>query len=306
MASRAGFATRQGTRGRWRLVQLVVGCSRRGTTNCTQNTMSTNNTSKPAAPQPQGTVKERFLALAKGLQFAWFAGHVVVLLSTFFYVFGFNGYIYRIAYLGVLHSFGIIGYQQYYLKTKSTTGASNTPSLYTLINDENVIYFIQALMWLLTPAFSMSLLPFALFSLFHVLRYVQNTLLPTVFGLTKENNTMLASVDSFTRTYNERCMYWVGTTEIAILVVLVFRALLWYPSSWIVLMTYALFIKIRYETSKYTKASFSQCRVRLDGVISHPSIPPVVKSTYNTMKLKLIDISRYQLTKPKEAVEKSN
>lgn len=268
--------------------------------------MSTSNTAKPPTEELKGTVKERFLALAKGLQFAWFAGHVVVLLSTLFYVFGFNKYVYRVAYLGVMHSFGIIGYQQYYLKTKATTGASNNPSVYTLINDENVIYFIQALMWFLTPVFSLSLVPFALFSLFHVLRYLQNFLLPTVFGMTKENNNMLATVDNFTRTYNERCMYWVGTTEIGILVLLVFRALLWYPSSWIVLITYALFIKIRYETSKYTKASFSQCRVRLDGVISHPSIPPAVKSTYNTLKLKLIDISRYQLTKPKEVVEKTN
>ncbi|SMN20396.1 similar to Saccharomyces cerevisiae YLL023C POM33 Transmembrane nucleoporin involved in nuclear pore complex (NPC) distribution, assembly or stabilization [Maudiozyma saulgeensis] len=279
----------------------------------------TETKKESSAPKElKGTIKDRFISLTENLQFAWFAGHAVVLLCSFFYLFSFNRIIYRIAYLGVLHSFGIIVYQQYYqnVKTAATSnnngGASSNAgtsfpklSLNVLINDENILYFVLAAMWLITPVFSLSLVPYSLFSLFHVLKYLQNILLPIVFGISKENNSKVATVAKFTHTYNEKCMYWVGTSEIIIVVLLLVRALLWYPSSWIVLLTFILFLKLRYENSKYTKSAFSQCRVRLDGIISHPSIPPPVKSAYNTAKAKLIELSRYQLTKPIEAEKKT-
>ena len=276
-----------------------------------------NNTTKgsTAHKELKGTVKERFISLTENLQFAWFVGHAVVLLCSFFYLFSFNRIIYRIAYVGVLHSFGIIVYQQYYQNVKNgsasgnaSSSATNTGSKFSLnalINDENVLYFVLAAMWLLTPIFSVSLVPYTLFSLFHVLKYLQNVLLPVVFGISKENNSTVAAVAKFTHTYNERCMYWVGTSEILIVVLLFLRALLWYPSSWIVLITDLLFLKLRYENSKYTKAAFSQCRVRLDGIISHPSIPPQVKSAYNVAKTKLIEISHYQLGRVDEPVKKT-
>lgn len=262
---------------------------------------SSESTRKPVST---GSVKDRFFKLAANLQFAWFAGHSLVLLCAFFYLFGFRQIFYRLAYVGVLHSFGIITYQQYYLNSQtspsndSSASSLSKLSIYTLLNDENVLYFALSLMWFITPVFTLSLIPYLLFSLFHVLRYLQNNLLPTVFGLTKENNNLVKLIDNFTQTYNEKGMYWVGTAEIFTLVVLLFRALLWYQSSWIILLTYSLFIKMRYENSKYTKAAFAQWRVRLDGIISHPSIPPVVKGAYNTIKTKLIELSRYQLTKP--------
>ncbi|KAG0669304.1 hypothetical protein C6P45_003903 [Maudiozyma exigua] len=280
-------------------------------------TAPNNSTGKESTAHKElkGTVKERLVSLTENLQFAWFAGHAVVLLCSFLYLFSFNRIVYRIAYLGVLHSFGIIIYQQYYQGNKTgstsgnassthTNGASNF-SLNSLINDENVLYFVLAAMWLLTSIFSMSLVPYSLFSLFHVLKYLQNVLLPVVFGISKENNNTVATVAKFTHTYNERCMYWVGTSEIVIVVLLFLRALLWYPSSWIVLITDLLFLKLRYENSKYTKAAFSQCRVRLDGIISHPSIPPQIKSAYNLAKTKLIEISHYQLGRVDEPEKKA-
>jgi len=276
---------------------------------------------KKETPIPQelkGTIKDRFISLTENLQFAWFSGHAVVLLCSFIYLFSFNKIIYRIAYLGVLHSFGIIVYQQYYQNVKTAVSANNNGgaspnsstsfpklSVNALINDENVLYFVLAAMWLITPVFSLSLVPYSLFSLFHVLKYLQNILLPVVFGISKENNKRVSTVAKFTHTYNEKCMYWVGSSEIIIVVLLFVRALLWYPSSCIILLTFILFLKLRYENSKYTKSAFSQCRVRLDGMISHPSIPAPVKGAYNTAKAKLIELSRYQLTKPMETEKKA-
>lgn len=246
--------------------------------------------------QPQTTPTERFLKLANSLQFIWFAGHLVVILSTPLYLFTFSDFLYRTIYVAVLESFGIILYQQYYLKTHSISIQAIKNSLF---NDENFFYFILASIWLFLPQSSITILPYFIFSLFHGLRYLETVFLPKVF-LFNETNSWIVRIKNFSKDYNERCMYWVASIELLIFVQCIFKALLWYRNSWIGLVIYSFFIKVRYENSKYLTSVFSQWRVRLDGIISHPSMPPAVKRSYNTLKLKIVQISKYQLT-PKTA-----
>ncbi|KAL3231762.1 Pore membrane protein of 33 kDa [Nakaseomyces bracarensis] len=247
-----------------------------------------SSTTKPPV-QPQGYVTDRFMRLAKTLQFSWFAGHFIVVLSSLLYLFKFSETLYRFAYVGVLASFGIITYQQ---------GLHQKVSL-ALLTNENILYFALALLWFFTPRFSMSLVPYLMFSVFHVLVYMKTTLLPQVFNQTLEQKSKaVVFIDRFVLDYNERCMYWVSTTELIILVLLIIRALCFLTRSWIVLVFYILFIKIKYETSKYMKAAFSQWRVRMDGVISHPGVPPQVKAIYNQFKTQLINLSKVTITTP--------
>lgn len=238
------------------------------------------------------SVSDRFLKVAKTLQFSWFVGHFIVVLSSLMYLFKYSEGLYRFAYVGVLASFGIITYQQ---------GLHQKVSL-ALLTNENVLYFALALMWFFTPRFSMSLVPYLLFSVFHVLVYLKTTLLPQVFSQTLEQKSKLVVfIDKFVLDYNERCMYWVSTTELIILVLLIIRAICFVTRSWIVLVVYILFIKVKYETSKYMKAAFSQWRVRMDGVISHPSVPPQAKAAYNQFKTQLINLSKISITSQPEA-----
>ncbi|CCK72087.1 nucleoporin POM33 KNAG_0I03030 [Huiozyma naganishii CBS 8797] len=257
--------------------------------------MDTTQSGKPteskATPAPAGAAGARFVKLAKSLQFAWFVGHAIVLFSSVLYMFTFKEWLYRLVYLGVVHSFGIIIYQQHFLKTVPRDTAS-------LLTDENILYFALATVWLFTPRFTISLIPYIIFSLFHFARYLQNNFLPVVFGLTRENSGIIQNLTNFTQNFNERCMYWVAGVELTTEVILLLKALVWCRRSWILFPLYSLFIKIRFENSKYSRAAFAQWRVRLDGLISHPSVPPVAKKAYDFTKTKLIQLSSYQLTKP--------
>ncbi|CAG59455.1 uncharacterized protein GVI51_G03641 [Nakaseomyces glabratus] len=237
---------------------------------------------------PATTVKDRFLKVAKSLQFAWFAGHFLVVVSSLLYLFRFCETLYRCAYVGVLASFGIITYQQ---------GLHQQLSL-SLLTNENVLYFALALVWFFTPRFSLSLVPYFMFSVFHVLVYLKTTLLPQVFNQTVESKSKVVMfIDKFVLDYNERCMYWVSTTELLMLFLLFVRAVLFFSRSWIVLVVFTLFIKVKYETSKYMQAAFAQWRVRMDGVISHPSVPPQIKSLYNQLKFQLVQLSKVTITR---------
>ena len=236
---------------------------------------------------------DRFLQIVKTLEFVWFCGHfLVTLLTPIYFLFG-SVFVYRFIYVAVLESFGIILYQHYYLKNNSSFNLDSVKQ--SLLNDENFYYFILAQIWLVMPSYKLSVLPYFIFSLFHGLRYLQTVFLPQVFQL-DQSNLWISKIQTFVKNYNEKCLYWVASIELVILIQCIFKALLWYEKSWICLFIYSIFLKIRYENSKYLTSVFSQWRVRMDGVISHPSIPPSVKRVYNNLKLNLIQLSKYQLT----------
>lgn len=264
--------------------------------------MSDSNRTSTSTPNDgrQPTALSKLLSLSKTLQFAWFTGHVVTLTSTIFFLLSMNPVLYRVAWLGVIESFGIITYQHYTSKMPSTGGQKSvTPQ--ALLQNGDVVYFLLALLWFFTPMFTLSLLPYAIFSLFHVLIYFKGILLPEVFGLNPENSKMVTFITNFVRSFNEKSMYLVGSIELNLFVLLLVRALFWYPRSWIILVAYTLFVKIRYENSKYMQATFAQWRVRFDGAMSHPSVPPMIKRVYGKIKSLLIQVAQVRLSKPQAA-----
>ncbi|QID86582.1 Transmembrane nucleoporin [Saccharomyces pastorianus] len=273
-----------------------------------------NQGSASAPPTRDQSLVQRFMAVAKSLQFAWFTGHSVVLISTILYLFKMSEVYYRLVYLGVIESFGIIIYQQFFTRNEplQTPGAAATKAsvksrISGLLKSEDVLYLILAVFWLFTPRFSFSLIPFFAFAVFHVLIYVEKVILPKVFHLSsKESSGILRFIDKFVVQYNDLCMHWVGTAELLIFILILFRAILCFQRSWIMLAVYAAFIKLRYENSKYMKAAFAQWRVRMDGIISHPSVPPYVKRAYNAVKMSLVRVSQIRLSGAPQETKKQN
>lgn len=253
---------------------------------------------KPATPNPvkkkTKTPLDKLIRLSKSLEFTWFMGHLIVLFFSLFFLLSFKASIYKIIYLGVLNSFGIIIYQQHVLKSIPKDAQS-------ILNDENFSYFVLALVWLVMPVNMFSIIPYLIFATFHVLKYLENTLLPTVLNINKDTNKYVKIIANFTEQYNEKCMFWVASSELFIFIINFLKVFLWYKRSWIIFVLYSLFIKVRYENSKYLRLICAQWRVRVDGIISLPQIPPPVKRGYNFLKLKLIELSEYQLTKPNVA-----
>ena len=259
-----------------------------------------NNQGPPNLPARDKSLVQRFMAVAKSLQFAWFTGHSVVLISSILYL--------------LKMSFGIIIYQQFFTRNEplqtqdaAATKASIKSRVAGLLKSEDVLYLVLANFWLFTPRFSFSLIPFFAFAVFHVLIYVEKVLLPKVFHLSsKDSSKILSFIDKFVVQYNDLCMHWVGTAELLIFILVLFRAILCFQRSWIILVVYAIFIKLRYENSKYMKAAFAQWRVRMDGIISHPSIPPFVKRAYNAIKMSLVRLSEYRLSGAPQVTKKQN
>ncbi|CAE6516646.1 unnamed protein product [Rhizoctonia solani] len=79
---------------------------------------------------------------------------------------------YRLAYIGALTSYGIVCFKAL------GTPAANLAFLKRAMADENCQYFLLALFWLVTKPISLALVPYAIFSTFHVLTFVRTTVLP--------------------------------------------------------------------------------------------------------------------------------
>ena len=99
------------------------------------------------APPPPATLPlgQRLARLAQTLQFAWFAGHVSLLLATMRYslsylTFNFSSrwaaFSYRVAFMSACVTYGIVVYKAYRARMR----AGKQGSVISLAADENVQY----------------------------------------------------------------------------------------------------------------------------------------------------------------------
>jgi len=105
------------------------------------------------APPPPASLplSQRLAALAQTLQFAWFAGHVTLLLSAFRYSLSyitFNygsrwaAFSYRTAFLSACVTYGIVVYKAYRARVRQ----GKQGGLLSLAVDENVQYLSKSIL----------------------------------------------------------------------------------------------------------------------------------------------------------------
>ncbi|KAK7207755.1 hypothetical protein BZA70DRAFT_272139 [Myxozyma melibiosi] len=241
-------------------------------------------TGSTAAP-PAESVSTRLIKLAKTLQFAWFTGHVFVLVGVLFYVLSairfapgtsWARFWYRETYFSVIATYGIVLYRSY---------RASTPTATTIIRDDNVQYLFIALLWLISKPLLITLPPFAIYSFFHVLTYTRTNLLPTLGQPTTTGPA--AQIQSFVDNYNDKFTALVGNLELVLLVRLFFNAILFRKGSWISLIIYGAFIRLRFEQSAFTRQAVKNWEVRADSLIAHPSVPAGVKNGWEKAKATL-------------------
>ncbi|KAK9453894.1 hypothetical protein V1511DRAFT_489323 [Dipodascopsis uninucleata] len=228
------------------------------------------------------TTQQKLLQLAKTLQFSWFTGHVLVLIGVIFYSlsalrFSVNNYWarfwYREAYFAVIVTYGIVLYRSY---------RSSSPSVTTILCDDNAQYLAIALLWFSQKPLLATLPPFAIYSFFHVLTYVRTSILPTIGQ--SSSSSLSSRIQSFVDNYNDKFTSLVANLELILLVRIFFNALLWRKGSWIALIIYGCFIRFRYEQSAFTKLAVRNWEVRFDSLIAHPAVPAVVKNGWIHLK----------------------
>lgn len=230
-------------------------------------------TPKKTRPELSNTVKS--------LQFAWFVGHVVTLISVFFYALtyikigaGWYKFWYQLALVGIIESFGILIVQ---LVQKNGVNVS------VLLKDDNSQYLVLASAFiLLRPYVLLVLLPFALFSLFHVLAYVNGYLLP-VFSL--EDHPISKTINNFVSTNNVKSIQLASILEIYSFAWLFVRVITFRKRSLTPFLLYAIFIKIRFEKSVFTRNYVKSIEVQIDSLVNqHASTVPAVKNSWIQVK----------------------
>ncbi|OUM54393.1 hypothetical protein BVG19_g3776 [[Candida] boidinii] len=229
------------------------------------------------------TLKEKLLILANTMQFAWFIGHVLTLVFGFVYFLTYrstnsklNYSSYKLMYLSIIESFGIILYQSY----KSKNLKIDKPL--ELLKNDNIQYISIAIcLFAFIPIITISSFPFLLFSTFHSLTYLKSSLLPI---LPFNSNNICNKITNFIKKYNVISMQYSSVIELLTFIYILVSGLFWRKGYWISTIFYGLFIKLRFDTSKYTRDTLKIWEVNLDGLLSSTSIPPQIKQGWFSFK----------------------
>lgn len=209
-------------------------------------------------------------------------GHVLALAGAIFYslfslkVFrspSFPRFWYREAYVAIIVTFAIILQKTYRAKPASAP---------ELLRDDNVHYLMVAVLWLFSKPFFGTLPPFIIFSLFHVLTYVRSFLLPALGH--GAQSPLSANIGSFVNTYNDRFMMLAAHCEFLLFLKIFLNFLTFRKGTLIPFLVYFVFIKLRFDSSIFTRSAVKTYEVRVDGIVSNPSCPVAVKNAWLSFK----------------------
>lgn len=174
----------------------------------------------------------------------------------------------------------------------------------------------MALVWLYSRQLILALLPFSVYSVFHVATYSRMYLIPTLQPAPQgpsgagspgsptskpaaKQNPLAETIGRFIKQYYDASMGVVATLEILLLLRLVLSAVTFSSGSWVLLLVYLSFFRARYAQSSFVQQAVGQLIARADASISHQSTPPQVRQGWNTFKnivrqgYEVTDIGRY-------------
>ncbi|KAK1087887.1 Transmembrane nucleoporin [Friedmanniomyces endolithicus] len=248
-------------------------------------------------PSSEAPLTQRLISLASTLQFAWFIGHVTLLLCTFRYGLSYitlnyysrwSQFSYRTAFVAAAATYGIVVFKAFRAKQKSGKAMGSPVQM---IGDENVQYLIMALVWLFTRQTALALLPFAVYSIFHVLTYTRGMLLPTIqpppptpAGQKPQSSALSDSIGSFVKNYYDASMSLVAGLEIALWFRILGAAVLMQKTSWIKLITYTLFLRARISQSTFVQGMLHHIGARGDTLAQRQDMPPALRSGWESFK----------------------
>jgi len=229
--------------------------------------------------------------------YVWAFGHFIVLICTIWYVkayisFKSAAYVwyYKAAFTGAITSYAIVCY-------KSLGVPQPNPAfLHRALADENVQYFIMALLWWSSRPLPLALIPYAVFSLFHSLTFARTTLLPMIFkpaapAPPRANGTaspppqspLSKTIGIWVKSNYDVAMVVVARLELLIMLRAVVGVLL-LQNSLLIPIAYAHFLRARYYYSSFTRDAVRIVVALVDRYANKPQVPPAVKSVWEQSK----------------------
>ncbi|KAK2752135.1 hypothetical protein FQN55_008025 [Onygenales sp. PD_40] len=259
------------------------------------------------APPPPATLPlgERLKMLAQTLQFGWFVGHLTLILAVFRYFLsyitlnyysGMAVFSYRFAFVAAAATYGIVVYKGYIARGR--LGGSIPQTAMKLAGDENVQYLLMALVWLYARQIPIALLPFTIYSVFHVATYTRTYIVPTLQppkpagpGETSPSgkpgvrqSPLAESIGRFVKKYYDSSMVLVAALEMALLFRLIGTALTFSSGSWVLLVVYSSFFRSRFAQNSFVQGTVAHATARVDAAVSHQNTPPQVRQGWEVFK----------------------
>jgi len=167
-----------------------------------------------------------------------------------------------------------------------------------LAGDENVQYLFMALVWLFSRQVPLALLPFAVYSVFHVATYTRTNLIPTITppqpspaaatspgGRPATKSSPLADlIGKFVKQYYDASMTLVASLEILLWFRILLSAITFTKGSWVLFAIYTVFFRARYSQSQFVQGAIGQGTARVDAMLANQSTPPAARQGWETVK----------------------
>jgi len=136
------------------------------------------------------------------------------------------------------------------------------------------IFFLYA-----KPLFPL-LVPYAIYSLFHVLSYARTNLFPTL----APQSSFIGSIgDAVGRFYDPAMSAVAGIEILAICPRLLLGSIL-RRNSFILAASYLGFLRVRWEQSLFVRRIFGRITMRIDALAADGNVPSVVRSAWVSVK----------------------
>lgn len=156
----------------------------------------------------------------------------------------------------------------------------------------------MALVWLFGRQIPLALLPFTVYSVFHVATYTRANLIPTIQPPQQapagsaspgdrpatKPSALADTIGRFVKDYYDASMTLVASLEIFLWFRVLFSAIILTKGSWILLAVYTVFVRARYSQSSFVQDAVGQGVARVDALVANQSTPPVVRQAWESVK----------------------
>lgn len=156
----------------------------------------------------------------------------------------------------------------------------------------------MALIWLYSRQIPLAMLPFAVYSIFHVATYTRANLIPTLqpsaqakagsspaAAKTSQSSSALAeTLGRFVKTYYDTSMTLVAYLEIGLWFRVALSAFTFSKGAILLLLIYTAFFRSRYSQSTFVQTAFHDFSARVDALVANQSTPPQARSAWQTVK----------------------
>ncbi len=269
------------------------------------------------------------------------SSHLTLILSITRYAFSwarFNYYgtvaqfTYRMAFASAAVTYGIVVYKTWRASRKpNAKPLNNLPIPLSYLADENIQYLrrsllrllpppffadllVMATVWFCMPQYPLAMLPYGIYSVFHVATYTRANLIPTVIPQKKlappagaspnakpqyAQHPLSEAIGAFVKQYYDVSMSIVSSLEILLWLRLFLAAIFFQHRSWILLFLYTAFLRARFANSSHVQGSFAQVEARLDNLVGAQGTPPAARQAWEGLKggvrqfHNMTDVSRY-------------